>query len=370
MDYFWGMCKSFVDFRISPNETNVLKGIAICAMLLHHLFFAQPSYGVVAHQLALVGKVCVSIFLFVSGYGLSVQYGKVLKPSSGAKQTVFTTLKFLAKRFFKFYLNYWIIFVIFVPLGVFLFDRPLQVAYGTGANVALCLFKDFWGLQDLESYNATWWFNYLILSLYLLFPFLFWIMQRKIMALGFFILLVLWPRDFMVQNFFYLFEVWNSNLVVFTLVFCFGIASALYADLLNNLLNKVNIWILTSSAFVATVGLCILRQILLVEFIDQILADAFISIFLALTVVCACRLFNREGRVLSFFGKHSSNMYLTHTFIVGYFFSDFIYGFKNPVLIFAVLLALTLLLSMVIEIVKNKLGFYKFSRRMLNFFRL
>jgi len=34
-----------IDYRITLNETNVLKAIAICAMLCHHLFFKIQNMG-------------------------------------------------------------------------------------------------------------------------------------------------------------------------------------------------------------------------------------------------------------------------------------------------------------------------------------
>lgn len=71
-----------IDYRISLNETNAIKGIAIIAMLVHHLFYEYPEYGESTYQLALIGKVCVAMFLFLSGYGLSVQYSKILNYDS------------------------------------------------------------------------------------------------------------------------------------------------------------------------------------------------------------------------------------------------------------------------------------------------
>lgn len=34
-----------IDYRITLNETNIIKGIAICAMLWHHLFLEHKEYG-------------------------------------------------------------------------------------------------------------------------------------------------------------------------------------------------------------------------------------------------------------------------------------------------------------------------------------
>ena len=107
-----------------------MKGIAICAMLFHHLYYSIPDwikpYDGVLYWLGELGKVCVALFLFCSGYGLSAQYAKI--------NDVKGTAGFLVKRFASFYLNYWMVFLIFVPITVFVFHRPLASAYGEHAN--------------------------------------------------------------------------------------------------------------------------------------------------------------------------------------------------------------------------------------------
>jgi hypothetical protein len=45
-----------IDFRLSLDNTQIIKGIAICLMLWHHLFYQHSE---------------------LSAYGLTVQYGKV-----------------------------------------------------------------------------------------------------------------------------------------------------------------------------------------------------------------------------------------------------------------------------------------------------
>ena len=136
------MAKSF-DYKLSLNDTSALKGVAIIAMLCHHLFYQQHVYGVAVQQFGIVCKVCVAIFLFLSGYGLSVQYSKLWAKDQGNNSRLQEILKFLYKRYVKFYLNYWVIFLIFVPLGVLCFGRSLPEAYGEDANVAWCLITDF-----------------------------------------------------------------------------------------------------------------------------------------------------------------------------------------------------------------------------------
>ena len=155
-------------FALMRQDTAVLKGMAICAMLCHHLYGFPPEgmepYTGTLAWIGILGKVCVAMFLFCSGYGLASQYS----PS----QTVLSDVKFVLKRLTKFYFNYWVVFIIFVPISVFLFHRPLSSAYGEHVNITKRLIFDMLGVQGFDSYNITWWFNQLILMLYLLFPLL------------------------------------------------------------------------------------------------------------------------------------------------------------------------------------------------------
>lgn len=65
----------------SREDISVMKGLAIIAMICHHLnppeFHIQniPWYW---NIISSVGKVCVAMFVFCSGYGLSAQYVKLL----------------------------------------------------------------------------------------------------------------------------------------------------------------------------------------------------------------------------------------------------------------------------------------------------
>lgn len=78
-----GDIPSHISVSISNEQSLFLKCIAICAMLCHHAFCFPPDgygtdFGVVAHTIGEVGKVCVALFLFVSGYGLYYQFNKLL----------------------------------------------------------------------------------------------------------------------------------------------------------------------------------------------------------------------------------------------------------------------------------------------------
>jgi len=72
------------------------------------------------------------------------------------------------------------------------------------------------------------------------------------------------------------------------------------------------------------------------------------------------------GKILGMLGGHLFNVFLFHTFIYYYFFSDFIYSFKYPVLIFLVLFVTCLAISMFLEYVKRHIGFYTYTGKIQN----
>jgi uncharacterized membrane protein len=64
-----------LNYSLTKDDTLLVKGVAICLMLCHHLF--NDEFGNVVFQTAQFGKVCVALFLFVSSYGLSIQYNTI-----------------------------------------------------------------------------------------------------------------------------------------------------------------------------------------------------------------------------------------------------------------------------------------------------
>lgn len=162
--------------ELSKQDTTAIKGIAICLMLWHHLFLSTAEYGNVAHSLAQVFKVCVALFLFVSGYGLTKQYSKMEKPYFK------NTFKFLLKRYVNFFLPYWFCFILVVLVGN-LVGFTFEDVYPTSRNTLKCFLLDAWGLMGWGSYLSTWWFNKMILQLYLVFPLLYQLVRNKYVAL-------------------------------------------------------------------------------------------------------------------------------------------------------------------------------------------
>ena len=76
--------------ELSLDDTKVLKGVAILLLLLlllaHHLFYQGIGYNDIhlygrhylVKEIGIVPKLCVAIFVFLSGYGLTVNTDKSL----------------------------------------------------------------------------------------------------------------------------------------------------------------------------------------------------------------------------------------------------------------------------------------------------
>lgn len=350
---------SKIEYRITPAETQIIKAFAIVAMLVHHLFWEHPEYGLGVHSLAIMGKVCVALFVFLSGYGMATIFPKHINGRLNVARTFFF---FLGKRYAKFFLNYWIVFAITVPVGIFCFGRTLEVAYGTSEGLLTKFIGDIFGMNGFDSYNITWWFNELILVLWLLFPLLYMAMRNRVISVGVIVFLYVNPG-----NVLYISEIFANCLSVYILPFALGVGMALHAERINRILNTIPQNVLLGSLALATFIFLFLRGVPIFPEFSYFRVDPFATITFSLLVVCLCRSTKLNFAPLQFIGKHSMNMYLTHTFIFHYFYHDFFYGLKYPILMFLTLFGISLLVSVIIEHAKNKLGFYRLQSKIISF---
>lgn len=356
---------------LSKQDTSVLKGVAIIAMLCHHVYTCQPewvaTYPYWLTMLGVLGKVCVAIFLFCSGYGLATQYEKMLCKTSDTKAKIYRTLIFIFKRFVKFYSSYWFVFLIFVPITIFFFDRPLSAAYGENVNVIKRLFFDILGVQGFQSYNITWWFNKLIILFYLLFP-IFFIAIKKTKWVGLlccFILMRL-ANKLGVVNYY--------DILFWQFPFVLGIGWVLYQEQSAKCSNWINKHIRLIIVFaVISLLLGILQRLYNIIPFGNITGarfDGFLDFLLALCVVLIFRRMKYTYMVLSFLGKHSINIYLIHTFF-NYYWEPIHYFLQtNKICRFMglnmwILLVICLLTSIILEFMKEKLYWNNLTNKIL-----
>lgn len=326
---------------LNIQDTNVLKGVAICLMLIHHLFWVQNGLFNDIHlagdhylvcEIGKMAKVCVAIFVFLSGYGLMMQSEK--------REGIGRLKEFYFHRFKKLFLNYWFIIIVFVPISYFCFGMTFQKAYQTD-SIGWHLMTDLLGIhslffKDIYCYNPTWWFYSCIIMLYLLFPLMYKMMKRDALTL----LLLSFIISFLPIPFI---EDIQFNIISFAL----------------------GMWMATEKTFLPSRhGLWIVLLLCLLYAVERNINSypLMIDCILALLIV---RLYQsiKMPRVVSdvmeFLGKHSMNIFLFHSFIFYFWFQNFVYASRNPIIIFLTLLAICLPISMVLEWIK-RVTIYKF----------
>ncbi len=322
--------------KFDVSITNVSKGMALMLILWHHLFYEQPERGWLVYQTALLAKVCVGIYVILSGYGLA----------ESVKSKPFNLLAFYKRRLVKLYMNYWFIAALFIPIGVFFMGRTLESVYGSDVYTKLLI--QMLGVHMFTEvsygYNATWWFMSLIIVLYALFPLMFKLTKMfGVWFLAFCALLLFAPIP-LINDWLFPFAVgiWLS---------------------LNNGFIKMFTWLekLGNKKFFVLIALIVFAAWYRQNgwLFDSIRADTFFGILLILLTTEVALTFPKLRKALEFIGIHSFNIFLFHTFIYYYYFPTFIYSFKYPVLIFLVLLGICLLISMGIEKLKEVIGFNK-----------
>ena len=144
-----------------------IKGIAVLLMVYHHLFIHRSDFvfcfgafpDIVRYKAALFGKICVSVFFFLSGFGINRNRSRVFNFNVEVKKVV--------KRLRTLFLNYWKVFLLFVPLGFML---------GKIRFSAVEFILNFIGWE--HSYNIEWWVIRKYTLIVLLSPALSWFFSQ------------------------------------------------------------------------------------------------------------------------------------------------------------------------------------------------
>ena len=321
---------------LTRTDTNVLKGIALLLLLCHHCFYPGEPYDdivifghPVVQNIGEFSKLCVAIFVFLSGYGLTIQ--------TRSKGGIGNVLHFYRRRYVKLMISYWLIWLIFVPLGVFFFQRTFPLVYGEHY-----IFRAFWDFLGLHlvvfgqyGYNATWWFYSCIIVLYLFYP-LIWRLR------DFWFVLIPFAYVFPVITQFVPF-IDHSLCQEYFLSFVCGMSLAYLDPKIKDV--KLGGAILLTLVFFLV---CIYRFYA----IQPSRWDAAVVI-IGITLYCTIQIPTKLLKGLSFFGKHSFNVFLFHSFILGYYLHDYIYWSRSPLLIFLTLLVVCIPISMLIEWIKD-----------------
>lgn len=333
--------------HFSREVTWTLKGAAVLLMLIHHLFYCFPDF-VETYQvstfllplnkvmvLSLHGKICVAVFVFLSAYGMTASSGE-----GGRGEWVSRA----GKRFRKLEGGFLFVYLCSI-LTCFLRPDGLGVYMKEGRlKGVFYMALDAVGLADLfgsPTYNETWWYMSVAILLIFLFPMLLELYRRYgicvLAAAGMF------PYLFATTVFTsYLFAVFLGIFLADSPCLA-GIAGLSPPKRKLALLGAV----LLLGIF------CLVRwKWGYTYWVDGLAAAAAsTALFIVIDLFHVGVL-----KPLAFLGRHSMNIFLVHTLIFEYYFTDFIYAPKNWLLITALLTGVSLTVSVVLERGKQIIG--------------
>lgn len=171
---------------LSRDDSLAVKGIAVLMLLFHHLycstgrfdgyavsFFPFSEESIV--ELALLFKNCVSIFAFISGYGLL----KSIAAVPPGRRAVFA---WNAARLIRLLSGFWFAYAAAFLVTLCLSELPLETYFG-GSRVAgfFYMLNDFFGLAGLfetPTMNSTWWYMSAAVVYVLLVPLIYPVVRK------------------------------------------------------------------------------------------------------------------------------------------------------------------------------------------------
>lgn len=334
----------------------ITKGILVIMLLIHHVFYPDniSNYGihtiisnyVVENNIILFCRICIAGFAFLTAYGMCQKYKNI-----GENKKEFLRLNMI--RLIKLEASVMIVYFAAVLYKQFVMGESISALYiGEGKNIfRLLVFMgiDMLGLAEYAGapqINVTWWYLSLFILLIAILPFIFMVYKKfRYLCLPVLLLMPLSPVPLLRE--------------VFPSV-CLGIAFS-YENWFEKLGNKKIINKLIG--FLVSLILLYLAYVLL-PFADMLspYTLAFIIPYMVYDVISYIPI---VSHCLKFLGRHSMNIFLTHTFIYLYFHSDFIYSFRDSWTILLVLLGLSLLVSIVIEGFKKVTGYNKLVAKLI-----
>lgn len=170
--------KLVTSFNLTPSQTNELKGLAILMVIFGHTGYFLSTDTRFLYPLSIASGVGVNMFLFLSGFGLTMSSLKSnLNPPS-----------FYLKRLSKIYTPMWVVIAILLVLDFLLLGKTY-----TFETVWQSFLGFFPNADIFTSVDSPLWYFTFIISYYLIFP---WILIKRqpiisaviILAVSYFIL--------------------------------------------------------------------------------------------------------------------------------------------------------------------------------------
>lgn len=327
----------------SKQNTEVCKGIAVLLLLWHHLYYMHPECGWFVYHIAVYAKVCVHIFLILSGYGLFCSMRKRELNSKLKNENEFGKLfVFYKSRFLSLMPKYWIIFVLGVSISMVFFHKMPEDVFKKTSHPWIYLLLQFFGLHMIKNrgygYNPTWWYMSTIIMLYVVFPYIYKLISEYPMTafVGLSLYFLYRPDIPAVGN-------WGGPFVL-------GVFLAKIMDDCSSTGRLKNVRLQMALAIGGGASIIIIFSV--VPFLKTSFRMVWMTALGLEVIILGYFLekINWFSNALAFIGRHSYNIFLLHTFINFWLLFKFIYKFRSsPLWSLPLLLSLSLVCSIIVE---------------------
>ncbi len=327
---------------ITREKSQMIYRVAVILMVIHHLFgfpervhndyilILDSKFISIETMITYFGRICISIYSFISGYGL-VKKVKNMRHNVSLK----IIYNMIFKQLLRFYLRVWIVFITFIPYGIYMsifkFERKTFLL-------------NFFGI--VATYNLEWWYIKQYVLMLLMFPIVYMMIQfidKKVNSSSIIGIIIILITVGIYTN--YLNEFWS-----YFMSFVIGI---LFSD--HEIYQLIDI-----REYCRVSVVCILCIVFLVRTLflgsgkyDYLLVPFFIF---GICKMIDFKIFPRIGKtVLTLCGKYSIYIWLMHTFFIYYYFPKIIYSFKYSIFIYIWIFVICLAIAFLLNIIYEKI---------------
>lgn len=314
---------------IRRKDSQTLRGMAILMMIFHHCFCIPDRLGSgyipllrsypLEMKIAWLCKLCVAFFVFITGYGLARASRKA--PAADSRSRLRFSMRQSLRHAAMLYCVFWLVFAIFVPLGMLFFGlRP------TAREMVKAF---FFGM----ALNGEWWYILQYLCILVAYPLLdllaCHIEKKNPLAVA---ALLLFTAQFWVLRPLYqrkIFVGFSEYMLLFIAAYAIG-----RFRLYEQLVQRVK---LPRAACVLGILACLALRWFFVKDPTQSACDILLMPPLMFFTVPLTRLPFFESRIAPFFrfwGKYSTFIWLSHTYWLYYYFQSVVLLPRYSLLVF------------------------------------
>ena len=347
----------------SNKDSIEIKGIAIILMMIHHCFgsvdrfeaynisffpFTDSQFIKIASSF----KMCVSLFAFITAYGLTQSLKVAVK-----NQNMY---QWYSKRFIKLFSGYWFAVIVMSIVCEIFGHYTSKIFFDEGViRGVFYLILQFFGLSSIlgtPMLIGTWWYIGAAVVFVLVIPLIWRISQEKYGALFLLTAPFLLTRVQTVNGSGY---PGGETPYTFLYIVILGVLAA-EKDWFEQYAKRYKHNEFRNFIFF-TIMLLVFYRICLSISPSRFWEINYNILPFILIIYCWCYIIQIPilNNVLEFLGKYSMDIFYYHTFIRWMYFNDFIYSFKYFIFVIIALLVASILAAILVEKIKTLIRYDK-----------